>query len=144
MSVTWPITVAIQDLLAADATLAGLSLTDTTPVVRIYNEVQEGAGYPHVVISKPTETPGHTFGGATVGLGWTNIIRIHTYSRYKGDKEALLIHQRIVTLLNFQPLTIAGYPQVSVAYVQGRPLVEDIEKIRTRHVVGEFEVMVHQ
>lgn len=144
MSATRVIQTAIYAVLSGDSVLAGLSLTDETPVVRVYNDVPDGTGYPHVLISKATETPKHTFGGPSTGLGWKNIIRIHTYSRYQGGKEALQIHDRIVALLNFQPLTVTGFPQVWVEYEQMREMVEDVEKIETRHLVDEFCVEVHQ
>jgi hypothetical protein len=144
VSATAAIQTAIYGVLSADATLAGLSLTDETPTVGVFNDVPEGQGYPHVLISKAVETPWHSFGGPTTGLGWKNIIRIHTYSRYQGDKEALGIHGRIVALLNFQPLTVSGYNGSIVEYESLRVFVEDIEKIETRHLVGEFCVMVKQ
>lgn len=130
-------------VLSADATLSGLSLTVDTETsayttVRVYNEVPTGATYPHVQISKASETPWHTLGGASTGIGWKNIIRIHVFSRQKGDREALQIHERIVALLNFQPLTVTGFSSATVEYEQGRMLVEQIDKIETRHQVGEF------
>lgn len=138
MSATRLIQTAIYAVLSADATLLALTAGG------VHNDIPEGDVYPHVLISRATETTWHTFGTATTGLGWKNIIRIHVYSRYQGDFEAMQIHERIVALLNFQPLTIAGYPQVSCEYEQMRLLVEDVEKTETRHLVGEFCVMVHQ
>ncbi len=144
MSALAAVQTAIYGALSADTTLAGLSLTASTPTVGVFNDVPDGQGYPHVLVSRPTETPKHTFGGPTRGLGWKDIIRIHVYSRYQGDKEALDIHTRIVALLNFQPLTVAGYSEVSVECESGRVLVEAIEKLETRHVIGEFCVTVKQ
>jgi hypothetical protein len=138
MSATAAIQTAVYGLLSADATLTSLATGG------VHNDIPEGAAYPHVLISRATETPYHTFGGPTTGVGWSNKIRIHTYSRYQGDKEALEIQGRIVALLNFQPLTVSGYSQPAmVEYTQGRVLVEAIEKIETRHVVTEFDVVVH-
>ena len=138
MSATRLIQTAIYALLTADATLMGLATGG------VHNDVPEGQAYPHVLISKASETPRHTFGTATTGLGWNNVIRIHVYSRYQGDIEALTIHDRIVSLLNFQPLTVTGYGSVSTEYEAMRVLVEDIDKIETRHLVGEYRVLVHQ
>jgi hypothetical protein len=138
VSATRLIQTAIYAVLSADATLTGLATGG------VHNDIPDGSAYPHVLISKATETPWHTFGGASSGLGWKDIIRIHVYSRYAGDLEAMQIHERIVTLLNFQPLTVTGYANVSCEYEQLRVLVEDIDKIETRHLVGEFCVMVHQ
>jgi hypothetical protein len=149
VSATSAIQIAIYGVLSADAVIPTLSLTRDAQTgilttVGVYNDSPEGADYPHVLISKATETPWHTFGTATTGLGWKNIIRIHTYSRYQGDTEALGIHYRIVALLNFQPLTVTGYTSALVEYESLRVFVEDIEKIETRHLVDEFCVMVKQ
>jgi hypothetical protein len=138
VSATRAIQTAIYGVLSGDATLTNLATGG------VHNDIPDGQAYPHVLISKATETPWHTFGTATTGLGWRNIIRVHVYSRYQGDKEAMEIHERVVSLLNFQPLTVTGYTQVSCEYEQMRLLVEDVEKIETRHLVGEFCVMVHQ
>lgn len=149
MSATAAIQTAIYAVLSADATLPTLSLTidpntGTLTTVGVFNDVPEGRGYPHVLISKATETPWNTFGTATTGRGYKNIIRVHTYSRYQGDTEALGIHNRIVALLDFQPLTVSGYGSALVEYDSGRMLVEEIEKLETRHQVTEFCVWVKQ
>lgn len=138
MSATSAIQTAVYGVLHGDSTLLGLATGG------VHNDVPDGQDYPHVLISKATETPWHTFGTATTGLGWKNIIRVHTYSRYQGDTEALSIHNRIVALLNFQPLTVTGYGSVLVEYESGRMFVEDIEKLETRHQVDEFCVRVKQ
>lgn len=149
MSATAAIQTAIYGVLSADATIPTLSLTvdpDTgePTTVGVFNDVPDGQDYPHVLISKAVETPWHSFGGPTSGLGWKNIIRIHTYSRYQGDKEALDIRNRIVSLLNFQTLAVSGYNTVIVEYESGRVFVEDVEKIETRHLVDEYCVLVKQ
>lgn len=133
---------AIATLLAADATLMAL-------VSDVVNDIPARSGplaldYPYVFISHAVETPWHTFGTATTGKGWNVVLRLHIYSRYEGDKEALDILERLVTLLDFQSVTVTGYGTVLVEYIQGRVLVEDIDKIETRHIPAEFRVRVHQ
>jgi hypothetical protein len=66
------------------------------------------------------------------------------YSRYQGDKEALQILERLVALLNFVNLTVSGYTSAFCEYIAGRVLVEDIDKIETRHIPAEFRVSVQQ
>lgn len=137
---------AIAGVLMADATLTSMVqenvLVPGDPA--IFDDVPENQSYPLVVISLASETPWHTMGGASAGLGWKVLQRIHIYSRAQGETEALRILERIVTLLNFQPLTVAGYSTVIVEYERGRVLLEDIDKIETRHIPAEFAVMVHQ
>ena len=83
-------------------------------------------------------------GGVSAGTGWEDIIRIHVYSRYQGDIEAMQIDERITALLNFQTLTVTGYSSVLVEREEMRLMVEDIDKIETRHLVSEYRVWVHQ
>lgn len=138
MSAIRAIQTAVYAILVADSTLLALATGG------IHNDVPEGAAYPHVLISKATETPEHTFGSATTGLGWNDIIRIHVYSRTAGDMQATLILERVVVLLNFQPVVVPGYGRVSCEYLSARVLVENIDKIETRHIPAEFRVRVHQ
>lgn len=138
MSATRAIQTAIYGVLTSDSSLMTLATGG------VHNDVPDGQRFPHVLISRATETAWHTFGGAATGLGWKNIIRIHVYSRYQGDREALDIHERIVSLLNFQPMAVSGWGSCSVEYEQMRMMVEDLEKIETRHLVGEYCVLVQQ
>lgn len=138
MSATRLIQTAMYAVLSADSTLQSLATGG------IHNDIPDGQAFPHVLISRAVETPWHTMGGASAGLGWKDLIRIHVYSRYQGDKEAMEIHERIVALLNYQTLSVTGYTTAICEYEQMRLLVEDINKIETRHLVGEFIVRVHQ
>lgn len=154
MSAILAVQQAIYQRLAADATLPTLSLsidprTNALTTVGVYNDVPEGATYPHVLISRAREQGSHCFGGASVGLGWQVTVPLFTMSRYQGDLEALQIHNRVVSLLNFYPLTVTGYAYVSVEYAPGgdatgQLVVRDIEKIETRSIEAEFRVMVKQ
>jgi len=129
---------AIYAVLVADSTLAALATGG------IHNDVPDGQAYPHVLISRASVVPWHTCGGASSGIGWNTIIRLHIYSRYQGETEALQISEQIAALLNFQALTVTGYPTALVALESSRVMVEAIEKIETRHLVDEYRVRVHQ
>ncbi len=101
--------------------------------------------FPHILIGHAHERPMHTMGGTNVGMGWQVIVRVHIYSQYQGDKEALRILDRVVTLLNYASLSIAGYGTVICEYTMGRVLIEaSKDKIETRHIPTEFTVRVHQ
>ena len=144
MSATRVIQEAIYGVLSADATLAGLSLTEGTDAVVVYNDVPEGAPYPHVLMTKASETQWHALGGTSAGVGWKNIIRLHVRSRYQGDREALRIVERVVALLNFQDLAVTGFSSAICECEGTKVLVQDIDKIETRSAVAEFCVMVRQ
>ncbi len=138
MSAIKAVQTALYGTLSADATYLALVAGG------VHNDVPEGVSYPHSVISQPTETPWHTLGGPSTGLGWNVLARVHTYSRYQGDLEALNIHNRIVTLLNFASVAVTGFTYAMWEYEQGRLMVEATEKMETRHMVTEFRVMVRQ
>jgi hypothetical protein len=100
--------------------------------------------YPFVLMDNGLEKPWNTLGGRTVGNGRELTIRLHIYSRYKGDKEVLQILKRLVELLDFAELTVSGYQTVLIEYDGARVLVEDRDKLETRHVPAEFQVRVHE
>ena len=135
---------ALYGVLSADTTLAALSLTADNATVAIVNDAEDGQQYPYVVISRPTETPMHTLGGAATGLGWNVIARAHSYSRYQGDREAARINGRIVALTNFQTIAVSGFSSATWEVISNRILVEDKEKVETRHGVVEIRVKVRQ
>jgi hypothetical protein len=128
---------ALVTVLVADTTLMDL-------VDDVVNDVVDGQAYPYVQVSHAHEKPWHTFGGRTTGIGWQVIVRLHIYSRYEGDDQALRILERMVTVLNFATLTVTGYTSVCCEYLTGRVLVQDVDKIETRHIPAEFKVTVHQ
>jgi Protein of unknown function (DUF3168) len=134
-----PILEAVVAVLAADATLATL-------ITGVFNDVPDQQAFPYVLVRTATERGMHTLGGAAVGLGWNNVIRVHVYSRYQGDLEALQILERVVALLNFAALTVTGYTHVTCEYANAgavaRVLVEDVDKVETRHIPAEFRVRV--
>lgn len=130
---------SVYALVSADATFTALVGG------RFYNDVPDGAAFPHVQMGSATERGWHTMGGATVGIGWQGTLTLHVWSRYQGDSEALAIVGRLVTLLNFQSVTVTGYPTVIVEYDNARVLVESPppDKLETRHVPAVFKFRVH-
>ncbi len=141
---------AIYVTLAADATLvAMLAPNIKTGGPGIVNDVLDGQEYPHVLMSNSRERGEHTFGGPNVGLGWNVAVSLYSRSRKDGDLQALQIHGRIVALLNFQPLTVTGWPNVSVEYapggdMTGQVMVLDVKKVQVHQVLAEFDVKVRQ
>ncbi len=129
---------AIYATLSADATLLALATGG------IYNDVPEGASYPHVLISRPREVSKHTMGGSSTGLGWMVMARVYTFSRYQGDKQALQIHGRIVQLLNFQSIAVSGFASAVWEYTHGLSDVKDIQKLESHFAVAEFDVRLQQ
>lgn len=130
---------AIAAVLDADTALTALTGG------RLYNDAPEDASYPHQVIEYITDKPWHTFGGATAGIGWNIVVRVHTYSLYQGQAEALAISKRTIDALNFTALTVAGWSTVICERIGGMSRTEpNKQKLETRHIVDEFRIRVHQ
>ena len=135
MSALKSIQTAIYALLSGDIALMALTT--------VFNDVPQGAAYPHVQIASGTERAWHTMGGMTAGIGWNDTITLHIWSRYQGDLQALAILERLVALLNFTPIVVSGYPTVIAELDNARVLVEDVDKVETRHVPAIFRLRVH-
>jgi hypothetical protein len=128
---------AMYGVLSADTTLMGLTA--------VLNDAESNQPYPYVLMSHAHERTWHTFGGADEGIGWNTIVRLHIYSQYQGDLEALTILDRLVDLLNFQTFTITGYGTAWCEYEMGRVLLEtNPDKIQIRHIPAEFRWYLHQ
>lgn len=137
---------AMTDVLIVDATIISLLAANRAIPARaaVVNDVPDGQAYPYILVTHGDEHQWHTFGGATSGLGWRVTIRVHIYSRTQSDLEALRILERCDELLNFQPLTVAGWGTVICERERARVLVEPVDKIETRHIPAEYVVRVHQ
>lgn len=127
--------------------MTGLLYDDETLMAQITDVVNDidDVLYPFVLITHAREKPWHTMGGAESGIGWTIAVTVHIYSEKQTDQEALEILRRIVEILNFSTLSVAGYSSVLCEYTSGRVLVEsNKEKLEIRHIPAEFTVRVHQ
>lgn len=132
-----------------DAAILILVRADSTFAERcpggIKSREDENQTYPFTLMGDGTiERPWNTLGGATVGHGRDVMLRLHVFSRYKGDREAWLIAERLVELLDFASLSVAGYQTVLIEYVNAKALIEDRNKLETRHIVVDFRVRVHE
>jgi hypothetical protein len=135
MDALTPIQTTFKSVLSADATLGAL-------ITGVFNDVPADQLYPYVQIGSGTQRPWHAFGGRVLGLGWNCTVTVHIWSRYQGDIQALAILARVVELLNFATLTVVGYTTAMCELDQARVLVEQVEKLETRHVPAVFRVRV--
>jgi len=147
VSATRVIQEAIYSVLSADSTLAGLSLTidattGTYTTVGVYDDVPDGASFPHVLFGNTDERRFNVFGGLTVGLGYEDRIRIHARSRYQGKRECLRMMERIRVLIAESPLAVSGFSSVMVEFEDMKTLRFDLDKIETRDAIGEFCITV--
>lgn len=110
----------------------------------IFDAIPDGQTYPLVQLANVREMPDHTFGGPDVGIGWKVTQPVNVWSDYKGEYECLRIWNRIVELLNFRPLAVTGFSEVTVECKRARVLVKTIDKLTYRQLPGEVEVLVRQ
>jgi Protein of unknown function (DUF3168) len=134
---------------AIEAAIVSALIADSTFTTRCPGGVVSFAPpeqvYPYVILFSAHEQTWNTMGGRLVGNGRDVLIRLHVFSRYEGDREALLINERMIELLDHATVTVSGYDTVLIQYLAGRVLVEDdADKRQVRHIPAEFRVRVHE
>jgi hypothetical protein len=105
---------------------------DLTALVGVYDEVPEGAAYPYVVLGDTVETPDEEHGRGGLVVMHT----LHIWSKYRGFTEALNILGHVNRLLHRQPLTVAGFTDVSIAHDYSATLRDPDPQIR--HVPARY------
>ncbi|MER8262736.1 DUF3168 domain-containing protein [Streptomyces griseus] len=103
----WPLQEAVYARLTADTAFMGL-------VTGLFDEVPEKAAHPYVSFGSGTEVvdDAHNQRGLAVNLV------LHIWSKYRGVKEAAAILAALDTVLDRQPLLVAGFRDVSIAHQQ--------------------------
>lgn len=133
---------------AVEAAIRALVIADATFNTRcpggLTSHEDDQQEYPFTLFENSIERPWNTMGGATTGIGRELIIRMHVFSQYKGDVEALEILERLVELLDYGTLAVSGYTTVIVEYLTSKVLIEDRKKLETRHIPAEFLVRIHE
>jgi hypothetical protein len=103
----WPLQQAVYAKLTGHAPLMAL-------VTGVYDEVPETAVHPYVSIGSITEL----VDDAHNQRGLETSVVLHIWSKYRGFKEAATILTQLDAALDRQPLTVAGFTDVSIAHTQ--------------------------
>jgi hypothetical protein len=103
----WPLQQAVYAKLTGHAPLMAL-------VSGVYDEVPEQVAHPYVSLGSITEN----VDDAHNQRGLEASVVLHVWSKYRGFKEAAQILAELDAALDRQPLTVAGYRDVSVAHTQ--------------------------
>lgn len=101
----WPLQLAVVTKARAHAPLMAL-------VSGVYDGVPEDAPHPYVSVGSITETvaDAHNQRGLDISLV------LHVWSKYPGFKEAATVLAALDEALDRQPLTVAGFRDVSIAH----------------------------
>lgn len=126
---SWEVQVAILNVLTGDAPHAD-------KVSGTYDQVPQGAAYPYETIGESQDSSADTFTDGVAELTCT----IHTWSQYKGKKEAKDLQADHYRLLHRQDLTLATLHFIS-CWRQSATVLQDPDGI-TYHGVEQYLVRV--
>lgn len=126
-SALWPLQVAIVAKLRASTALMAL-------IKGIYDEPPKGAKLPYVTVGPLFELPAD----AHNQRGLDDIVTLHVWSDYKGNKEPAEIFAALDAALDRQPLTVAGWTDVSIALDEAHTTSDPDPDIR--HIIATYRV----
>ena len=101
----WPLQQAVYAKLTGHAPLMAL-------VTGVYDEVPENVAHPYVSLGSITEN----VDDAHNQRGLEASVVLHVWSKYRGFKQAAQILSELDAALDRQPLTVAGFSDVSIAH----------------------------
>jgi hypothetical protein len=128
-----PIQQALYERLTDDAELMGL-------VSGVFDHVPEGTQRPYVVVGEATSIPDNRHGG----FGRQSTATLHIWTRERGFRTAQQIEDRIVQLLDHQPLGVDGLHTVAVRFEFSQTLVDPEPPGDIRHIPIRFRVITEQ
>ncbi len=105
----WPVQQAVYDAILADATIRTLV---SNPVRAFSIQAPQGTDYPYITIG---DGDGASFDTKSTD-GMELVFRVHTWSRYRGAKQALEIMDAINDAIDEQSLTITGHSLVVLRF----------------------------
>lgn len=123
----WPLQQAVYVKAIGHAPLMAL-------VSGVYDEVPEDVAHPYVSLGSITEN----VDDAHNQRGLEATVVLHVWSRYRGFKQAAAILAALDTALDRQPLTVAGFQDVSIAHEQHQELRDPDPEIR--HINVSYRV----
>lgn len=126
-----PVQTAVYATLTGDQPLMGL-------VSGVFDEVPEGTAYPYVTVGEALEQPDNWLGG----FGRQTVVTLHVWVDARGFAAATQITSRLVSLLDHQPLAVAGHHHVSTRYEFSQTLRDPEPGIR--HIPIRFRILTEQ
>lgn len=127
-------TTALTDLLPVHDYGDGFTAPSIFDHVPQSFDPSDNSQFPYVRITAPQDTENDT----DTELGFTSVVNIHTWSRYRGNKEAGEVMEQIYNALHRQALTATDYG-VSGIHQEYSEIMLDPDGI-TRHGVQRFRI----
>jgi len=131
----WDLQVSIKAKLDANSTLTGM-LANGADSIRDF--VREDDAFPYIVSSEVVSRESDTM----LYNGYDNLVSIHVYSRYKGQKEAKEIAEQVYNSLHKQDLTMSSGTHILTKFNSANYLIDADGE--TRHVVMNFKIVTEQ
>jgi|TARA_S200002703_G_C3664964_1_gene204171 hypothetical protein len=119
----------VFDALDGDGTLQSL-------VTDVFDFVPENTAFPYVKIGEETAVDN----GTKTLQGNEHTLVIHTFSRYRGSKEAKEIMSRIYALLHESSLTVSGASLVNLRF-EFSDIIKENDGLTT-HGLQRFRAMI--
>lgn len=126
---TWDLQTAVYDRLTSASALMAL-------ITGIHDHVPQGEEYPYVVIGEDLATNADT----DDTLDSDHVVTVHTWSRYRGQKETKEIQQQIYSALHRKPLAVGNAVFVDCVQESQETFLDDDGL--TRHGVQAFRVFL--
>lgn len=106
----------------------------------VYNNAEQGAPFPYVVVSSPADRRLDTFGR----FGAELVVNTQVVSQGRGDKEASQILDQVIRALNFATLDTTQHTSIGITWDNSERYMETINGVTTRYHVGMFRVWTEQ
>lgn len=122
---------SVWKILSNDATLKNI-------VTGIFDYVPSGHPFPFISIGEGTEEMFHTFSR----FGRDISLNIHIFSQHEGFKQAQVILDRVVSLLDYNDIEVDDFDVVYLRYANGQRIREP-DGI-THHINATFEIIMQE
>lgn len=129
----WPVEAALFTKLKADATLTALLAGGASG---IYDHVPQDSAFPYIVVGETGGQPGEV--ETKDKDGFQQSVRIHCWSRLRGQREIKEIMGAIADVLDNGTLTVTGHTLVKMQLSFSTTFTE--EDGVTRHGVQDFDI----
>ncbi len=122
--------------LRASTMVTGLVASSTG----VYNNVDQGAAYPYLEVTSPTDRRLDTFSR----FGNDALVDVKAVSQGKGDQQGTRIINAAIQALTLSALATSQHSALGIAWENNERYSETINGVTTRYHVGMFRVWTEQ